>query len=125
MYTLNYQLFDTVLILFNRRRKIPPNLNTHIQRLGNMLKYRKPNMFERVLLVVGILVMLVGFYLINKVFVDNNSELSWQFLQTVFLWLMLVIFIIIIAISEDIKQTMMENHSKQLELLREDLKRRR
>ncbi|MBI2545640.1 hypothetical protein HYV81_00485 [Candidatus Woesearchaeota archaeon] len=87
--------------------------------------FRKPNAFERVLLVVGILVMLLGYYVINKVYAANNYELSWDFLQAVFLWLIIVIFIIIIAISEDIKQTMMENHTKQLELLREELRRRR
>lgn len=90
-----------------------------------MVMFRKPNAFERLLLIVGILVMILGYYIINKVYAAHNYELSWGFLQTVFLWLIIVIFIIIIAISEDIKQTMMQNHTKQLELLREEMRRRR
>ena len=90
-----------------------------------MPAFRKPNAFERVLLIVGILVMVLGYYVINKVYATYNYELSWGFLQAIFLWLIIVIFIIIIAISEDIKQTMMENHTKQLELLREEMRRKR
>jgi uncharacterized membrane protein YiaA len=88
-------------------------------------KARKPNMFEQVVFSVGVLVLIVGYYLINKVLNTQGYKLTWDFLQTLFLWLLMVIFIILLAISEDIKESIMLNQTKEIRLLREALNRKR
>ena len=69
-----------------------------------MAKVRKTSSFEKMLLIVGMLILVIGYLLISKVFAAEGGELTWGFLQTVFLWLLMVIFIIMLAIGEDIKE---------------------
>ena len=59
-----------------------------------MEKKRSTSVFEKLLLVVGFLVLVIGYFFINRVFVAEGFQVSWGFLQTVFLWLLMVIFII-------------------------------
>ena len=89
------------------------------------MKWRKPNMFEKVVLFVGLLVLIFGYYIINKVLLIENYKLSWEFLQTIFLWLLMVIFIIIIAIGEDIKESLLINQTEEIRLLRKELVKKR
>jgi len=66
-------------------------------------KFRKSTFFEKINLVVGFGVTIIGFYIIRKVyFVDG--VLDWEMLQTIFIWLILIISVINIAIGEDIKE---------------------
>ena len=81
-----------------------------------MEKKRQTSIFEKLLLVVGFLVLIIGYFFINKAFVAEGYEISWGFLQTVFLWLVMVIFIIVLAIGEDIKEGIL---LKQLDEIRE------
>ena len=81
-----------------------------------MEKKRHTSIFEKMLLVVGFLVLIIGYVFINKVFILEDYEISWGFLQTVFLWLLMVIFIIVLAIGEDIKEGIL---LKQLDEIRE------
>ena len=67
-------------------------------------KRRSTSIFEKLLLVVGFLVLIMGYFFINKIFIAEDYKVSWGFLQTVFLWLLMVIFIIMLAIGEDIKE---------------------
>ena len=69
-----------------------------------MEKKRRTSIFEKLLLIVGFLVLIMGYFFINKVFIAEGYKISWGFLQTVFLWLLMVIFIIMLAIGEDIKE---------------------
>mgnify|MGYP001568098905 FL=1 len=81
-----------------------------------MEKKRRTSVFEKLLLIVGFLVLIIGYVFINRVFVVEGYEISWGFLQTVFLWLLMVIFIIVLAIGEDIKEGIL---LKQLDEIRE------
>ena len=81
-----------------------------------MEKKRRTSVFEKLLLIVGFLVLIIGYVFINRVFVAEDYQISWGFLQTVFLWLLMVIFIIILAIGEDIKEGIL---LKQLDEIRE------
>ena len=81
-----------------------------------MEKKRRTSIFEKLLLVVGFLVLIMGYFFINKVFIAEGYDISWGFLQTVFLWLLMVIFIIILAIGEDIKEGIL---LRQLDEIRE------
>ena len=51
------------------------------------------------LLIVGLLVLVIGYMLIGKLYVQEGNKLSWGFLQTTFLWMLMVIFIIMLAIG--------------------------
>lgn len=69
-----------------------------------MEKKRRTSIFEKLLLAVGFLILIIGYFFINRVFVLEGYQVTWGFLQTVFLWLLMVIFIILLAIGEDIKE---------------------
>ncbi|MBI2207891.1 hypothetical protein HYU50_00180 [Candidatus Woesearchaeota archaeon] len=84
--------------------------------MGNI---RKTSSFEKMLLIVGLLVLVIGYMLIGKVYVIEGSQLSWGFLQTIFLWLLMVIFIIMLAIGEDIKEGILLQQLEEIKGLKE------
>lgn len=84
-----------------------------------MEKKRHTSIFEKLLLVVGILLLTVGYFFINKTFIAENYQLTWGFLQTVFLWLLMVIFIILLAIGEDIKEGILLEQLDEIRQLKE------
>ena len=90
-----------------------------------MEKKRRTSVFEKLLLVVGFLVLLIGYFFINKVFVAEGFTLSWGFLQTVFLWLLMVIFIILLAIGEDIKEGILLEQLDEIRNLKEAVLKRK
>ena len=86
-----------------------------------MVIVRKTSSFEKMLLIVGMLVLVIGYMLINKVYVVEGSELSWGFLQTIFLWLLMVIFIIMLAIGEDIKEGILLQQLEEIRSLKDSI----
>ena len=86
-----------------------------------MEKKRRTSIFEKLLLIVGFLVLIIGYFLINKVFIAEDYKVSWGFLQTVFLWLLMVIFIIVLAIGEDIKEGILLRQLDEIRELKEAL----
>jgi len=83
-----------------------------------MKKVRRTSSFEKMLLIVGLLVLVLGYMLINKVYVAEGSKLTWGFLQTIFLWLLMVIFIIMLAIGEDIKEGILIQQLEEIKSLK-------
>ncbi len=86
-----------------------------------MEKKRRTSIFEKLLLIVGFLVLIIGYFFINKVFIAEGYKVSWGFLQTVFLWLLIVIFIILLAIGEDIKEGILLSQLDEIKALREEM----
>jgi len=86
-----------------------------------MEKKRRTSIFEKLLLIVGFLVLIIGYFFINKVFVLEGYKVTWGFLQTVFLWLLMVIFIILLAIGEDIKEGILLEQLEEIKGLKEEL----
>ena len=84
-----------------------------------MEKKRLMSIFEKMLLVVGFLVLIIGYFFINRVFIAEGYNVSWGFLQTVFLWLLMVIFIILLAIGEDIKEGILLEQLDEIKKLKE------
>ena len=84
-------------------------------------KKRKTSIFEKLLLLIGLLILVIGYFLINKVFISEGYNLSWGLLQTVFLWLLMVIFIIVLAIGEDIKEGILLDQFDEIKALRKDI----
>ncbi len=90
------------------------------------MRVRTPNIFERILLIIGVLIIFLGYAFIYRVF-QFDSFLSWQAVQTIFLWLILIGVIIMVAVSENMKEelrTVIENQSQEIRLLREEIKRK-
>ncbi len=90
-----------------------------------MEKKRRTSIFEKLLLVVGFLVLIMGYFFINKVFAAEGFKVSWGFLQTVFLWMLMVIFIIMLAIGEDIKEGILLQQLDEIRDLKDKLLRRK
>ena len=86
-----------------------------------MVIVRKTSSFEKMLLIVGMLVLVIGYMLINKVYVVEGSKLSCGFLQTIFLWLLMVIFIIMLAIGEDIKEGILLQQLEEIRSLKDSI----
>ena len=84
-----------------------------------MEKKRHTSVFEKLLLIVGFLVLIMGYFFINRVFAAEDLKVSWGFLQTVFLWLLMVIFIIMLAIGEDIKEGILLEQLEEIKNLKE------
>ena len=89
------------------------------------MKIRKTSSFEKMLLIVGLLILVIGYMLIGKAYVIEGSQLSWGFLQTIFLWLLMVIFIILLAIGEDIKEGILIEQLNEIKSLKEALLKRK
>ena len=88
-------------------------------------KKRRTSIFEKMLLVVGFLVLIIGYIFINKTFAYEGYKMSWGFLQTVFLWLLMVIFIILLAIGEDIKEGILLQQLDEIRGLKEEMIKKR
>lgn len=86
---------------------------------------RNPNVFEKILLIIGIAVVMIGYTFIHKMFVVSGSLLSWELINSMMLWLLAVILIIQLAVSENVKEEMVLLYQNQLDetkLLREEVK---
>ena len=90
-----------------------------------MEKKRHTSIFEKMLLVVGLFILVIGYFFINKVFALEGYQITWGFLQTVFLWLLMVIFIILLAIGEDIKEGILLEQLDEIRQLKEALLKRK
>ena len=88
------------------------------------MEIRKTSSFEKMLLIVGILVLVIGYIMIGKTYAAEGSGLSWGFLQTVFLWLLIVVFIILLAIGEDIKEGILIEQLEEIKALTNELRKR-
>ncbi|MCH8329479.1 MAG: hypothetical protein IIB81_03740 [Nanoarchaeota archaeon] len=90
-----------------------------------MVKVRKTSSFEKMLLIVGLLILFIGYMLISKTYAVEGNQLSWGFLQTTFLWLLMVIFVILLAISEDIKESIFIGQLEELKSIKNILLKRK
>ena len=90
-----------------------------------MEKKRHTSIFEKLLLIVGFLVLIIGYFFINRAFIADDYKVSWGFLQTVFLWLLMVIFIIMLAIGEDIKEGILLQQLDEIRGLKEEIMRKK
>lgn len=101
---------------------------------------RRVNVFEIILLLVGLAIGIIGFITINNLY-SAQGALSWQMLISVFLWLVLIVLLILAATMEDVKEELaivIKEHIeetkvlrniehdmlKEIKLLRDDLKAR-
>ncbi|GEM_PF-3252152 len=86
---------------------------------------RAPNVFERILLVIGMLIIVVGYALISKVVKVEGVTSST--IIAIFVWLALICIVIVASVAENTKEELkiiIENQLQELKFLREDLKRK-
>ena len=86
---------------------------------------RDINLFEKILILAGFVIILFGYMLINGPVLAEGINLNS--LQVIFLWLIPIVLIVIAAINENMKEELkmvVANQSKEMRMLREDLRRK-
>ncbi len=64
----------------------------------------KMNVFEMVLLIVGLGAAILGFQLINLVYRVENNQLSWLMIIAIFSWLTLLVMFILLSLMVDVSK---------------------
>ncbi len=88
---------------------------------------RKPTIHEIVLLIIGIFLVIFGYIAISKM-VIKEGFFSWGLLQTIFLWFLVILTIVLTAVNENMKEELkvvIGNQAEEIRLLRADLNKRR
>ena len=88
-----------------------------------MISARKPNVFEKILLLIGIVLIIAGYLIIQKM-AAVEGYLSWALLQTTFLWLLMILLVILAAVNENMKEELkvvIQNQVEEIRILRNDL----
>ncbi|MFH1915941.1 MAG: hypothetical protein ABIJ21_01635 [Nanoarchaeota archaeon] len=84
---------------------------------------RKSNFFEKVILIVGLGIILLGLHFINSVYSKGLSDL-WGLVQSVFLWLILIVMVVQLATEEDVKEELsviMRQQVEEMHLIKEEI----
>ena len=87
--------------------------------------FRKPTLFEKMLLVIGVVIVLLGYALIQKMASVDGTLLTWNLVFAIFLWLITVLVIILLSVGENVKEEMkivIDNQTKETRLLRQELR---
>lgn len=91
-----------------------------------MIGYRKPNAFEKILLIIGIIIIVVGYLMIHSLAI-REGFFSPEVVQSLLLWVILITLIIMTAVNENTKEELkivITNQVTEIKLLRHDLRRK-
>ena len=77
----------------------------------------KMNVFEIVLLVVGLGAAILGFQLINQAYKGEGSQLSWLMIIAIFSWLTLLILFILLSLMVDVSKKELKEIRTLIDLL--------
>lgn len=84
----------------------------------------KTNIFEIVLLVVGVGAAILGFQLINQVYRAENGQLSWLMVIAIFSWLTLLVLFILLSLMVDVSKKELREIKAMINLLYENKKKK-
>lgn len=84
----------------------------------------KMNVFEIVLLVVGLGAAVLGFQLINEVYKAESSQLSWMMVIAIFSWLTLLVLFILLSLMVDVSKKELKEIKLMIYLLSQDMKKK-
>jgi hypothetical protein len=84
---------------------------------------KKLNIFEIVLLLVGIGAGILGFQLINQVY-KAEGELSWLMVIAIFNWLTLLVLFILLSLMVDVSKKELNEIKTMIYLLAKNKKKR-
>jgi len=82
-----------------------------------LFEQRKTTLFEKALMILGLAVLVIGFLVINSLF-RLDGGLTWPALIAMFLWLIILLLMILVSSSQDIKEELSILISKSNEELR-------
>lgn len=75
------------------------------------------NIFEIILLIVGVVAAFLGFKLINELYRINNSQISWLMVIAIFSWLTLMVLLILLSLMVDASKKELSEIKKLIEIL--------
>ncbi len=81
------------------------------------------NVFEIVLLIVGIGAAVMGFQLINQVYKTEGGQTSWLMVIAIFNWLTLLILFILLSLMVDVSKKELREIKTMIYLLNENKKK--
>lgn len=84
-------------------------------------KFKSTSFFEKLLLIVGLAISVLGFYWINNMYMQE-SRVTWSLLQAAFLYLMLIFLVILTDSNESIKEELkivIKEQAQEIRYLRE------
>lgn len=90
-------------------------------------KQRNPNMFEYVLLVMGILVISIGYFFVHNV-IMSHGLVSFESTTVLLIWFISIILVILTAVGENSKEELkiiIKQQHAEMKLLRDDLRRKK
>ena len=64
---------------------------------------RKINLFEKILLPVGFIIIVFGFYMLVQADIAGK-DIYWLRVMTIFLWMILILLLIVSAVIQDMKE---------------------
>ena len=82
------------------------------------------NVFEIVLLVVGIGAAILGFQLINQVYKTESGQLSWLMVIAIFNWLTLLVLFILLSLMVDVSKKELNEIKTMIYVLSENKKKK-
>ncbi|MBS3097790.1 hypothetical protein J4209_03250 [Candidatus Woesearchaeota archaeon] len=88
---------------------------------------RKPNVFEKIFLIVGLFIIIISYAFVHRMVIEEGI-FSWIAIQTLFLWLILVVLIILTAANENTKEELkivIKNQLDEVKLLRKEWRYKR
>ena len=88
---------------------------------------RKPNVFEGILLILGLFAVGIGYFFLHRVVLANGLY-SFEATNALLLWIIIIILIILTAASENSKEELkiiIKQQHDELRLLRQDFRRKR
>lgn len=90
-----------------------------------MMRQKAFNAFEKILLVIGVFVVIIGYFVIQKMISLSGGLLTWEAVMSVFLWVLVILMIVLIAANENIKEELKyisQNQVMELKLIKEELR---
>jgi len=83
----------------------------------NSMPDTKMNVFEIVLLVVGLGAAILGFLLINQAYKSEGNQLSWLMVIAIFSWLTLLLLFILLSLLVDVSKKELKEIKTMIYLL--------
>ena len=84
----------------------------------------KMNVFEIVLLIVGLGAAVLGFHLINQAYGAEGGRLSWLMIIAIFSWLTLLVLFILLSLMVDVAKKELNEIKTMIYLLAEQRKKK-
>ena len=85
---------------------------------------RQVNIFEWILLPVGVIIAALGLWLIQRELAITGYKIGWEVFSAVFSWLILIFLIILTAVNENQKEELgvvIKEHAEETRLLKKIL----